>query len=218
MTTVHKSWRLFAAVAVLLTASLVSAGQEKQNPTYAILIDSTGSMRSQFATVLQLGREIAHQARDRGPVSIFCFETAPRRSENRAQLTAKIEKTQDERLLQKAFDDIYVQGGQTTLLDAIESMAENISKQAPDGPKLIVLITDGEERASRTRAAQLIENLKTHGIKVYSIGLVQDLEPKTRQKATELLKKISLETGGQAVIAEPGIVNVQSLIRELALP
>src|SRR5262245_12392055 len=106
MTGRYKYWRLLATVAVLLTASRLGAGQENKKPSYAILIDSTGSMRAQFATVIQLGREIAHQVHDRGPISIFSFESAPDRRENRAQLATKIEKSQDERLLNKAIDDI----------------------------------------------------------------------------------------------------------------
>jgi len=218
MRTCYKNWRLFATVAILLTTSQVGAGQEKKKPAYAILIDSTGSMRSQFVTVFQLGREIAHQVHDRGPVSIFCFKRAPDRRDARAMVTAVVEQTQDERLLDKAFDEIYIQAGQTTLFDAIDLMADGLNKQASDSPKVIVMITDGEDRASKASAAQVIEKLKSLNIPVYVIGLVQELEPKQRQKATDLLRRISLETGGQAVIVEPGVVNVQRVIRELALP
>jgi hypothetical protein len=207
MRTGYKCWRLYATVAALVAASHVGAGQAAKNPAYAILIDSTGSMRSQFDTVTELGRQIAHQVHDRGSISIYCFESAT----DRAQLATKIERTQDERLLNKALDDIFVQAGQTTLLDAIDLMAE-------DRPRFIVLITDGEDRVSTSRAPQLIEKLKARNIKIYSIGLVQQLEPKKRQEATDLLKKISLETGGQAVIVAAGIVNVQNVIKELALP
>src|SRR5215813_707788 len=192
MKTSYRSYRLFATVLILLIASQLAAGQEKKKAAYAIMIDSTGSMRSQFDTVIRIGKEIAHQVHDQGPVSIFSFERAPARGDSHAYLTPRVEYTQDERLLNKAFDDIYVEAGQTTLLDAIELMAERLNKQASASAKFIVLITDGEERASKSRAPQLIEELKSLNIKVYSIGLVQDLEPKAQQKATDLLKKISL--------------------------
>jgi|ERR1041385_737472 Mg-chelatase subunit ChlD len=211
MTIVFKGWRLFAAVAALLAAAHLGAGQRAENPAYSILIDSTGSMRPQFDTVRALGREIAHQVHDRGPVSIYCFESNSDRKNPRAQLAIKIEKTQDEQLLKQALDNIYIQGGQTVLLDAIDSMAE-------DRPKFMVLITDGEDRVSTIRAPQLIEKLKARNIKVYSIGLVHELEPAKSRKATDLLKQLSRETGGQAVIVRSGTVNLQNVIKELTLP
>ena len=182
-----------------------------------MLIDNTGSMRSQFNIVMQLGKELARQLHNRGPVSIFSFESARDRRDSHAKISATVEQTQDEVLLNKGFDGIYVQSGQTTLLDAIEFMAEDLNSKATDRAKFIVLITDGEERASKRSAAQVVEKLHRMNISVYAIGLVRELEPDKRRKAAELLRMISRETGGRAVIVEPGIVNVQNVISELAL-
>jgi len=64
----------------------------------------------------------------------------------------------------------------------------------------------------------VIQKLRDLKIKVYAIGLVQELGPVKRAKATDLLKLICRETGGRAVVVEPGMVNVQSVITDLALP
>jgi len=217
VTTCCKVWRPFAIVVLLLAASQSAASQEKQKPAYAMLIDNTGSMRSQFNIVMQLGKELARQLHNRGPVSIFSFESARDRRDSHAKISATVEQTQDEVLLNKGFDGIYVQSGQTTLLDAIEFMAEDLNSKATDRAKFIVLITDGEERASKRSAAQVVEKLQRMNISVYAVGLVRELEPDKRRKAAELLRMISRETGGRAVIVEPGIVNVQNVISELAL-
>lgn len=201
-------------IVILLAGSGIAAGQQNPNRAYAILIDSTGSMRSQFDAVKELGKEIAHQIHDSGPVSIYAFEsTLP---DPRARLTAKIERTQDEAELSGAMENIYVEGGQTTLLDAIDSIADQVKNQP--GAKFIVLITDGEERSSIVKQTQLIEKLAKLQIKVYAIGLVRELEPKKREQASNLLKTVCRETNGRSVIAERGTVDVKKLVSELALP
>lgn len=209
-----KKRRSLLFLGVLLAASSIAAGQQKPGPAYAILIDSTGSMRNQFRTVQELGKEIAHQMHDSGAVSIYAFESG--RGDPRAQLAAKIEHTQDEARLIQTIDNIYIEGGQTPLLDAIDQIADDIKKQ--QGAKFIVLITDGEERVSTVKMKELIEKLANLHINVYAIGLVQELDPKKRGKATNLLKTICRDTNGRAVIAESGIVDVRKLVSELALP
>jgi uncharacterized protein with von Willebrand factor type A (vWA) domain len=209
--------RSFAVVLFLLFASVICVSQDDKKPTYGILIDNTGSMRNQFQTVVQLSKSIVHQVHDRGPVSIFSFASAPTRQDFRAKPTARVEQTQDEELLNRTIDDVYVQGGQTTLFDAIEMMIERLSDQAPVTDKFVVLITDGEERASTKNQKEVLQKLRDRKIKVYAIGLVQELPPVKRAKATDLLKLICRETGGRAVFA-PGNINVQSVITDLALP
>jgi len=210
--------RPFAVVLFLLFASVICVSQDDRKPKYGILVDNTGSMRAQFETVLQLSKAIVHQVHDHGAVSIFSFESAPTRQDFRAKPTARVEQTQDEELLNRTIDNVYVQGGQTTLFDAIEMMTERLSKQAPQAETFVVLITDGEERASTKNQKEVIQKLRDLKIKVYAIGLVQELEPVKRAKATDLLKLICRETGGRAVVVEPGMVNVQSVITDLALP
>lgn len=210
--------RPLAAVLFLLFSSVICVSQDDAKPKYGILIDNTGSMRAQFETVLQLSKHIVHQIHDHGPVSIFSFASAPTRTDFRAKPTARVEQTQDEELLNRTIDNVYVQGGQTTLFDAIEMMTERLSKQSPQAGTFVVLITDGEERASTKNQKEVIQKLKDLKIKVYAIGLVQELEPAKRAKATNLLKLICRETGGRAVVVEPGYINVQNVITDLALP
>ena len=76
-------------------------------------------MRSQFEQVISIGKAVMPQVRGRGPVSIFDFTSQGRLQDARAVVTQLIESTQDLNALERAIDDVYVIGGQTTLLDAI---------------------------------------------------------------------------------------------------
>src|ERR1043165_6314931 len=177
-----KIW-LRVAIIICSLCSLCAA-QEKPKLTYGILVDSTGSMRAQFDTVLTIAKSLVGQIHEHGPVSIFDFHSdAVSRGNKNAQPKVRIEASQNKDLLLRTIDQIYIQGGQTTLLDAIELMRATLNKQSPDAAKVIILITDGEDRTSSTKRTQLVEDLTKDKIRVFAIGLVQDLENgKTKAK------------------------------------
>src|ERR1051326_4067505 len=122
-----KRVRVVGGILLMLATSIVGSAQGNKKLEYAILIDSTGSMRSQFAEVLRLGKAVVHQVHHHGPVSIFNFRSESGRTP-RAIPTLRIERTQDENALDRTIDGLYVQGGQTTLLDALNAMAEGLNQ------------------------------------------------------------------------------------------
>ena len=212
-----KSFRLLRAALLLLFLSVVCGAQEKKRIAYGILLDDTGSMRSQLFMVLEIGKGVVHQVHDHGPVSLFDFATQGVGRASRAVPTPRIEATQDEQLLNQTINNLYVQGGQTTLLDAIEFIGDSLAQESPDTNKVIILITDGEERSSRINQKQLIQKLNEHKTSVFAIGLVQQLD-KSRSKAVDLLKLITKETGGRVVFPKSDRPELQSLLAELAIP
>ena len=190
--------RLGVAILILSFCSLCAA-QEKRKLTYGILVDNTGSMRTQFSTVQTIAETLVNQIQEHGPVSIFDFhsESASRDREN-AEPKVRIEASQNRDLLVRTIDQDYIEGGQTTLLDAIEFIRATLNKQSQDADKVIILITDGEDRTSKTKRTQLVEDLRKDKITVFAIGLVQDLEFR-KSKATNLLRELAEETGGRAI-------------------
>src|ERR1041385_1335893 len=208
-----KIW-LRVAIIICSLCSLCAA-QEKPKLTYGILVDSTGSMRAQFDTVLTIAKSLVGQIHEHGPVSIFDFHSdAVSRGNKNAQPKVRIEASQNKDLLLRTIDQIYIQGGQTTLLDAIELMRATLNKQSPDAAKVIILITDGEDRTSSTKRTQLVEDLTKDKIRVFAIGLVQDLE-NGKTKAKNLLRTLSEGTGGRAIFPK----SIRDLdLNALALP
>ncbi|HSP61348.1 MAG TPA: vWA domain-containing protein [Pyrinomonadaceae bacterium] len=181
------------------------------------MLDDTGSMRSQFETVFEIGKGVVHQVHDHGPVSLFDFASEGIGPASKAIPTPRIMATQDERVLNRTIENLYIQGGQTMLLDAIEFIGDSLDQQSPDTNKVIILITDGEERTSKINQKQLIRKLKEHKTSVFAIGLVQQLD-KSRSKAVNLLKDITKETGGRVVFPKSDRPDLQSLLAELAIP
>src|SRR6266481_392983 len=113
MPTRATSLSFVAGILLLLSSCAICAAQENKKLAYGILIDSTGSMRTQFEMVKGLGKAIVHQVHDHGPVSVFSFESEGIGRASRAITTPRLEHSQDEELLDLTIDSVYVQGGQT---------------------------------------------------------------------------------------------------------
>jgi len=203
---------------VLLSLPSVCVAQGNKKLEYGILIDNTGSMRSQFGVVNILAKALVHQVHDHGPVSIFSFDSEGVGRGSRAVPAARIEHTQDEDLLNRTIDGLYVQGGQTTLLDAIEFMDERLRAQVGASDRIIILITDGEDRVSTEKQKDLVSKLKDHKASVYAIGLVRELEDGKRAKPIKLLTSLTKETGGRVVFPKGDRIEIQNLLTELSLP
>jgi len=208
--------RVAANTYLALAISTSVAAQQKPKSSYGLLLDSTGSMRSQFQTVLDIGKGVVHQTAAHGPVSIFNFASEGAANNWRAVPVVRIEQSQDEAKLNRTIDDLYVQGGQTALIDAIQLISDRLQEWSPDSEKVIVVVSDGEDRVSKVKAKDLIQQLKDRKIKVFAVGLVRELDSGKRSKATKLLKTLTEETGGRAVF--PKSQDLQSVLTELAIP
>jgi hypothetical protein len=221
MTFVNRLIRLTVIALALLLSCLTAAAQERKI-TYGILLDNTGSMRSQFRQVIELGKTVVHQVYSHGTVSLFDFHSQGKGA-SIAKPFLRIEASADEQLLNRTIENFYVEGGQTALLDAIALIGQTLDRNESD-EKVIILITDGEDRSNGDQK-KLIKQLREHKISVFAIGLVQQLDDENglirqspRAKAIDFLKSITRETGGRVVFPKSERIQMEKLFAELALP
>ena len=205
----------------MLTATC--AAQEK-TIAYSILLDNTGSMRSQFDHAREIAKAVVHQIHDHGPVSVFDFHTQGIGPGSRAEAILRIEATQDESTLGRGIDSLYVEGGQTSLLDAVKAVGESLHK-SDEEHKVIILITDGEDRVSDINQRTLDKFLKDNQLNVFAVGMVEPLDSNqktirggSKTKAVELLNSMAKETGGRAVFPIAKKMDISALLTELAIP
>ena len=214
--------------ALLLTIVLSSsASSQERKVAYGILIDNTGSLRTQFDQVVKLSKEIVGSTYQRGPISLFVFKTQGAKSSPLAVVSSDIQWSQDQAILDKYIDSVFVVPGQTILMDGINAIAMQLNAKASldkdaIADKVLFLITDGEDRSSKIGEKELIKTLKESGIKVYAVGLVRELDNEgalirksTRQKAVAFLERITKETGGRVVFSKSKNVDVDTLLNEL---
>ena len=207
--------RLFPVLLLLLSLAGLCSAQDQKKISYAIFLDNSGSMRSQFDQVNAIGKAVMRQIRGRGPVSIFDFTTQGRLQDARAVVTPRLAASQDEGELERAIDELFVIGGQTTLLDAVSVINDSFDQSNDASERVIILITDGEDRKSQITSATLIQKLKQSKTRVYAVGMVRALS--SRSKSENLLKNLTKETGGRVVFTSSDHDDLQRLISELGI-
>ena len=83
--------------------------------------------------------------------------------------------TYDKALLSEIVDGLYIgiAGGKTDLYDALFLTAQHFAKQKARA-KIAILLTDGQDTASKITPDAALRSVQKHGLKVYTIGLGDD--------------------------------------------
>ena len=175
--------------------------------SYGLVIDNSGSLRAQLDSVIRAAQQIVDSNRPEDETFVMRFV-------DNKHIELVQDFTSNKERLGRALDDLYVQGGQTALIDAVYTATEHLAKNNKGGSegsrrRVLVLITDGEDRASFYKQDQLFKRLREEGVQLFAIGLVNEVgqgNPRAprnaRERATEFLKRLAGETGGRAFFAD----------------
>lgn len=196
--------------------TILSIDTDERPVDIALVIDSSGSLRSLFPTVLEAAMQIINQRRPTDEIFIESFVSSDK-------IQALQDFTGDVNALTRALSLIKIQGGQSAVLDGIYVGANHLAKhtKTPIRRKALVLITDGEDRNSRTKLDEVLKQLRIEDIQVFVIGLVTDLDKEgglvrksPRDKAEKLLTTLAGESGGLVFFPknEKELINAGDLI------
>ena len=117
-------------------------------------------------------------------------------------------------LLIDAIDNLYVEGGQTAVIDAVYLAAEHATEPSTNDReekrrRALIVITDGEDRGSVYTQDQLFARLREEDVQIFVIGFINELDKEAglirkspREKAVNLINKLASETGGRAFFPE----------------
>jgi len=171
--------------------------------SYGLAVDTSGSLRSQLQAVIDAGKTIVNSNKSGDETFLVRFISSD-----------KIETVQDftpnKDLLMDGLDSLYVEGGQTAIIDAVYLSAERVAeyKKGDDNDRrrrALILITDGEDRNSFYKEPQLFQRLREEDVQIYVIGFVNELDKDAgfirkspRDKAIALINRLATETGGRA--------------------
>lgn len=171
---------------------------------YALVIDNSGSLRPQLEKVIEAGKILVNT---NGPAD----ETAIIRFVGREKISIEQPFTTSKPDLIDSLDNLYIEGGQTAIIDAVYLAVENVeeyekSAKASDRKRrAIILVTDGEDRDSYYNEKQLFELLRESEAQIYVVGFVGDLSKEggfigksPQGKAKSFLQRMADETGGKA--------------------
>lgn len=151
-----------------------------------IVIDNSGSMREKRAKVVKAAINLVKASNPNDEVFVVNFSDEYFLDQS---FTSKIN------LLQTALEKYETRGG-TALYDAVVASADELKKHGKLQKKILFVVTDGEDDASRESLEQAVHRLQEeNGPTVYSIGLLGE---ERQRRARRALETISERTGGIA--------------------
>jgi uncharacterized protein with von Willebrand factor type A (vWA) domain len=98
--------------------------------------------------------------------------------------------------LHDAAENMFIEGGQTAILDAVKSAADYLAQNAKTDPgrmRALVLVTDGEDRSSKSKIEDVLKLLKDQNIRVFVIAMSDT------KVFTKILDRLTKATGGLIV-------------------
>ncbi len=151
-----------------------------------IVIDNSGSMREKRPAVNAAAINLVQSSNPQDKVFIVNFNEEYFLDQD---YTASIPKLKD------ALERIEARGG-TALYDATVASADHLKKSGDLEKKVLLVVTDGEDNASRESLEQAVRRLQVeNGPTVYTIGLLQEEHSRRAKRA---LREMAEETGGEA--------------------
>lgn len=167
--------------------AIISFHHEDIPVSMGILIDNSGSMREKRAKVNQAALNLVRSSNPDDEVFVVNFND---------EYYLDQDFTNDLLKLKEALEKIDARGG-TALYEAVVASADHLARDARRERKVLFVVTDGEDNASRESLEEAVKQLQDeNGPSVYAIGLLGDEEHPHRAKRA--LEIIAQRTGGMA--------------------
>jgi Ca-activated chloride channel family protein len=196
--------------------------QEEVPVNYGLLIDNSQSLRTQLEKVIDSSKIIINSNRKGDETCIIRFV-------NSEKIEVLQEFTSNREDLEYRLDNMYTEGGQTAIIDAVFLGAEKVdeyekSKNPNDRKRrALIVISDGEDRDSFYEEKKLFDMLREADVQIYTIGFVGQLETEggfirksPQKKAIAFLNRLASETGGKAYFPA-SVAELPEIARNIAL-
>lgn len=157
----------------------------------AIVVDNTGSMRMKLDEIIFASSGIASNLRPKDEALVIRFVDS-------VKIEVKQDWTSDQRKLNNAIQNLYIEGGQSAVLDAIYlAQKEIIEREKTDKTKryAILLISDVEDHKSFYKYDEVLSLFKDSDSQVFILSYA-DGAPEKEKEAISLGHRIALDTGG----------------------
>ncbi len=168
-----------------------------------IVIDNSGSMRDKRPQVNAAALNLVRSSNPQDQVFIVNFSEEYFLDQD---YTGSIPKLKD------ALERIESRGG-TALYDAVVASADHLKKSGALEKKVLLVVTDGEDNASRESLEQALRRLEEkNGPTIYTIGLLGEEHEKRARRA---LREMAEDTGGVAFFPK-NLDEVEAITQQIA--
>jgi VWFA-related protein len=184
--------------------TIISFHHEDIPVAMGIVIDNSGSMREKRTKVNQAALNLVRSSNPQDEVFVVNFND---------EYYLDQDFTNDLLKLKEALEKIDAKGG-TALYEAVVASADHLKRDAKLERKVLFVVTDGEDNASRETLEQAVKQLQEeNGPSLYAIGILGDEEhPKRARHALEI---IAQRTGGLAFFPKT-LDEVDEISRQVA--
>jgi len=180
--------------------TLSGFAKDERPVRYGIAIDSSGSFRTLLGSSLNAAKFLIDSNRATDETLLIGFI-----SSNKIDTIQDF--TADKSLLTGALKNFKVEAGQSAVIDAIYVAVQAVAARNALDPAVrhaLVLVSDGEDRASYYTLDQLLQLLRATDVQVFIVGIVSELDAASglirlspRTKAEHLLQTVAQESGGR---------------------
>lgn len=207
--------------ALTQTQQPIQSEQEPNPIIYGLVVDTSKSMGLHFKEVIEAAKTVVNNNRPGDEVFVVRFIDS-------GHIETLQDFTSDKTAVLDALGKLFTELGQSAVVDAVYVSAQRLAQHKPSGNlrrPAMILITDGDDRASYYKQEQLYALLRGNRVQVFVIGLVNELNDRkpllrksSREKAIRFLQRLAQETGGRAFFLEspaelPGIAD--AIVSEL---
>lgn len=200
---------------ILLFAANAFAQDKKPNPpatdaktvavSYGIVVDNSGSYRMILDSVIETVHNIVEENKADDETFLVRFVDS-----SKMDLTQDFTASKDQ--IHEAADNLFVEGGLTAIYDAVNFSAKHLAentKQDANRRRILILITDGDDRASKSKIEDVLKFLKDEKIQVFTVGLADG------KVFSKNLNRLAKETGGKSFEPKKR-AEIASAVKELA--
>jgi VWFA-related protein len=154
-----------------------------------ILVDNSGSMRDKRLRVNAAAVDFVKASNPDDEVFIVNFNDEA--FLDTPDFTSEIPRLQD------ALQRVDARGG-TALYDAIGMSLDHIVEKAKWDKKVILVISDGEDNASRTTLEKMVRRLQETDVVLFAVGLLSEEDRRSARRAQRAIRNMVEATGGAA--------------------
>jgi len=188
---------------------------------YTLVIDNSGSLRSQIEQVIEASKILVGTNKPEDETSVIRFV-----SSDKIEILQNFTPNRTD--INDALDSLYIEGGETAIVDAVYLAASEVAKyekstsQDDRKRRALILVSDGEDRNSYYTQQQLFDLLRESDVQIYVVGFVRDLSSdkgfitkSPQSKAKAFLEKLAAETGGKAYFPA-SVSELNGIARDIA--
>ena len=158
--------------------------------SYGFVIDNSGSFRKLLEDVIQFVGKVLDEQKPGDESFLVRFI-------DRETIKLDQELTSNAAEVRDSAENMYIQGGQTAIIDAVRSAGEYLAehgKAENSARRSLLIVTDGDEVGSVTKPELAIKTLKDSGVRLVAVAVSDE------KVQTKTLERLTRETGGKLFV------------------